>query len=111
MDSLPAPLNPCDCDLKDFPATMIYRHRLRDSAFNAKASDAAPALEVLRDPACIYRYGLFYVSSSGSGADLASEAKFGLDWLLHMWDGKKKVLYYQVGIGNGGLGYSSDHDV
>ncbi len=39
------------------------------------ASDAAPALEVLRDPACIYRYGLFYVSSSGRGADLAAMPK------------------------------------
>jgi Xaa-Pro aminopeptidase len=39
------------------------------------ASDAAPALEVLRDPACIYRYGVFYVSSSGAGADLASMPK------------------------------------
>ena len=35
------------------------------------ASDAAPALEVLRDPACVYRYGVFYVSSSGSGTDLS----------------------------------------
>lgn len=35
------------------------------------ASDAAPALEVLRDPACVYRYGLFYVSSSGNGIDLS----------------------------------------
>jgi Xaa-Pro aminopeptidase len=33
------------------------------------ASDAAPALEVLRDPAVIYRYGVFYVSSRGSGID------------------------------------------
>jgi Xaa-Pro aminopeptidase len=35
------------------------------------ASDAAPALEVMRDPASIYRYGVFYVSSSGAGIDLA----------------------------------------
>lgn len=30
------------------------------------ASDAAPALEVLRDPTCVYRYGVFYVSTSDS---------------------------------------------
>jgi Xaa-Pro aminopeptidase len=36
------------------------------------ASDAAPALEVLRDPACIYRYGVFYVSSRGSLADFSA---------------------------------------
>ena len=29
------------------------------------ASDAAPALEVLRDPAGIYRYGVFFVESTG----------------------------------------------
>jgi Xaa-Pro aminopeptidase len=39
------------------------------------ASDAAPALEVLRDPACIYRYGLFYFSTRSSGSDLAAMPK------------------------------------
>jgi Xaa-Pro dipeptidase len=40
------------------------------------ASDAAPALEVIRDPACIYRYGVFYVYTSGeSGADYAKLPK------------------------------------
>jgi Xaa-Pro aminopeptidase len=36
------------------------------------ASDAAPALEVLRDPAAIYRYGVFYVSSRGSMASVSA---------------------------------------
>ncbi|RAI44133.1 M24 family metallopeptidase [Rhodoplanes roseus] len=35
-------------------------------------SDAAPALEVLRDPTCVHRYGVFYVSSVEGGIDLAS---------------------------------------
>jgi Xaa-Pro dipeptidase len=35
------------------------------------AADAAPAMEVLRDPGCIYRYGVFYVSSSAGGIDLS----------------------------------------
>jgi endoglucanase len=48
---------------------------------------------------------------AGDGPDFASEAKFGLDWLLRMWDGKRKLLYYQVSMGNTGLGYLSDHDV
>ncbi len=39
------------------------------------ASDAAPALEVLRDPACIYRYGVFYFKSSGGGADYSALPK------------------------------------
>ncbi len=58
--------------------------------------------EALRDHPSLFTVG---------GPDFATEEKFGLDWLLRMWDGKKKVLYYQVGIGNGGLGYNSDHDV
>ena len=33
------------------------------------AADAAPALEVLRDPARIYRYGMFFVSASGGSVD------------------------------------------
>jgi len=48
---------------------------------------------------------------AGDGPDVATEATFGLDWLLRMWDGTRKVLYYQVGMGNTGLGYLSDHDV
>lgn len=40
------------------------------------ASDAAPALEVVRDPACIYRYGMFYVYTSGkAGAEYAALPK------------------------------------
>ena len=48
---------------------------------------------------------------TGDGPDFASEARFGLDWLLRQWDGSRKVLYYQVSMGNTGLGYLSDHDV
>jgi len=36
------------------------------------AADAAPALEVLRDPSCIYRYGVFFFSSSGGAVDYAA---------------------------------------
>ena len=40
------------------------------------ASDAAPALEVVRDPSCIYRYGVFYFSGRGSSmADLVGDAE------------------------------------
>jgi Xaa-Pro aminopeptidase len=39
------------------------------------ASDAAPALEVLRDPAVIYRYGVFYVSSRAGGIDWSAMPK------------------------------------
>jgi Xaa-Pro dipeptidase len=39
------------------------------------ASDAAPALEVIRDPACIYRYGTFYVSARESSVDYSALPK------------------------------------
>src|SRR5215469_1872094 len=39
------------------------------------------------------------------------EAKFGLDWLQNMWDDTNKILYYQVGIGNGNGKTISDHDI
>src|SRR5437870_4058515 len=39
------------------------------------ASDAAPALEVLHDPARIFRYGLFYFEASGGGLNCADMPK------------------------------------
>jgi endoglucanase len=41
----------------------------------------------------------------------ASEARFGLDWLLRMWDDRTRTLYYQVGIGDGNSSTISDHDI
>lgn len=48
-----------------------------------------------------------------STSDFTSEAKFGLDWLLKMWDDSSQTLYYQVGIGTDfeSFGYLSDHDI
>ena len=43
---------------------------------------------------------------------LATEARFGIDWLLRMWDERNRVLYYQVGIGDGnGSTVLGDHDI
>jgi len=39
------------------------------------ASDAAPALEVLRDPASVYRYGVFYFESNAGSVDFAALPK------------------------------------
>src|SRR5437773_9699696 len=48
----------------------------------------------------------------GAGSsDFTAEGKFGLDWMQHMWDDNNKVLYYQVGIGNGNSQTVSDHDI
>ncbi len=41
-----------------------------------------------------------YAGNSGPGAPISSdftgEARFGIDWLMKMWDDKTKTLYYQV---------------
>jgi endoglucanase len=41
-----------------------------------------------------------YAGNSGPGApassDFTSEAKFGLNWLIKMWDDQNKILYYQT---------------
>jgi endoglucanase len=43
---------------------------------------------------------LSYAGSSGRGgpesSDFTDEAKFGVDWLMKMWDDKTTTLYYQV---------------
>ncbi|PYX05922.1 MAG: hypothetical protein DMG88_19970 [Acidobacteria bacterium] len=48
---------------------------------------------------------------AAGSSNFTAEAKFGLDWLQHMWDDNNKVLYYQVGIGNGNGKTISDHDI
>ncbi len=48
---------------------------------------------------------------SGAGADFRAEARFGLQWLLRMWDDETGTLYYQVGIGEGNRTTAGDHDV
>ena len=41
-----------------------------------------------------------YAGNSGQGApassDFTAEAKFGLNWLMKMWDDQNKILYYQT---------------
>ncbi len=44
-------------------------------------------------------------------ANFTAEAKFGLDWLQHMWDDTTQTLYYQVGIGTGNSKIIGDHDI
>jgi endoglucanase len=47
----------------------------------------------------------------GSGADFTAEARFGVEWLLRMWNQGNGTLYYQVGIGSGNRTTASDHDI
>ena len=47
----------------------------------------------------------------GGSADFNGEGRYGLDWLQKMWDNTHRVLYYQVGIGDGnGTTILADHD-
>jgi endoglucanase len=46
-----------------------------------------------------------------STADYTAEVKYGLDWMLRMWDDPTRTLYYQVGIGEGNAKTVGDHDI
>lgn len=52
-------------------------------------------------------------ASRGGVAAFDAEARFGLEWLLRMWDDDTGTLFYQVGLGTGfkDLPYVSDHDL
>jgi endoglucanase len=51
------------------------------------------------------------MGAGSSSGNFTSEAKFGLDWLLKMWNDNSQTFYYQVGIGNGNGKTISDHDL
>jgi len=51
------------------------------------------------------------MGSGSTTANFTAEAKFGLDWLQHMWDDTTQILYYQVGIGTGNSKTIGDHDI
>ncbi|HEY2550877.1 MAG TPA: glycoside hydrolase family 9 protein [Streptosporangiaceae bacterium] len=50
------------------------------------------------------------MGSSGQ-VSFTSEAKFGLDFLLRMWNERTRTLYYQVGTGEANDRYFGDHDI
>ena len=45
------------------------------------------------------------------GASFSAEARFGVEWLLRMFDDRTGTLYYQVGIGAGNSKTLGDHDI
>ncbi|GAC1318553.1 MAG: hypothetical protein NVSMB25_08160 [Thermoleophilaceae bacterium] len=48
----------------------------------------------------------------GAGDRGGQEGRFGLDWLLKMWDPARRRLLYQVGIGDGnGFDVTGTHDL
>ncbi len=48
---------------------------------------------------------------AGSSSDFSAEARFGVSFLLKMWNDKERTLYYQVGIGSGNSNTIGDHDI
>ncbi len=48
---------------------------------------------------------------AGGGPAFRAEARRGVAWLLKMWNDRRRVLYYQVGIGSGNAKILADHDV
>jgi len=59
-------------------------------------------LTALRDDPAVFSHG---------GPALNAEARRGVHWLMKMYDDKHRVVYYQVGIGNGNAKILSDHDL
>jgi endoglucanase len=51
------------------------------------------------------------MGASAGRSDFTAEARFGIQWLLRMWNDRTRPLYYQVGIGNGNGSTISDHDL
>jgi endoglucanase len=51
------------------------------------------------------------MGSAASSSDFSAEARFGVEWLLRMWDDSTRTLYYQVGIGSGNKATAGDHDI
>jgi endoglucanase len=51
------------------------------------------------------------MGASAGASDFGEEARFGVEWLLRMWNDSTKTLYYQVGIGEGNEQTVGDHDL
>jgi endoglucanase len=51
------------------------------------------------------------MGASAGAANFTEEARFGVEWLLRMWNDDTRTLYYQVGIGEGNASTVGDHDI
>jgi hypothetical protein len=49
-------------------------------------------------------------ASGPFAAPLRAEAEFGLGWMRELWNPVRKVMYVQVGIGNGNARINGDYD-
>jgi endoglucanase len=51
------------------------------------------------------------MGASAGSSNFTEEARFGVEWLLRMWNDDTRTLYYQVGIGEGNEDTVGDHDI
>jgi endoglucanase len=51
------------------------------------------------------------MGASAVHSNFTEEARFGVEWLLRMWNDNTRTLYYQVGIGEGNANTIGDHDI
>jgi endoglucanase len=51
------------------------------------------------------------MGASSANANFTAEARFGVEWLLRMFNDQTGTLYYQVGIGEGNSQTLGDHDI
>jgi endoglucanase len=51
------------------------------------------------------------MGASASRSNFTEEVRFGVEWLMRMWNDQTRTLYYQVGIGEGNASTIGDHDI
>jgi endoglucanase len=51
------------------------------------------------------------MGTTAARSNFTEEARFGVEWLLRMWNDSTRTLYYQVGIGEGNASTVGDHDI
>jgi endoglucanase len=51
------------------------------------------------------------MGSAAGASSFTAEARFGVEWLLRMWNDSTRTLYYQVGVGEGNASTLGDHDL
>jgi hypothetical protein len=124
-DVIPGPLGRAPAHLLDRRARVyaqpIYRglilaRPLRPTGARVDASggwfDAGDYLKFVETASFTDVLQLMALRDYTTSGALRREARFGLDWLTRMWDARRRVLYYQVGIGDGNGGsVVGDHDL
>ena len=95
--------------------------KLRGTGTSLDASggwlDAGDDLKFVQTTSYVVAVMLFtvrqYPEALSPNGDFLAESRFGLDWLLKMWDQQARTLYVQVGTGEGNRSgtFIGDHDL